>query len=96
MHEDPSATPEMIGKRLQLTRQALGVGQKEFAESVGISVSSYNHYEAGRHRPSLEAAIALRAKYGLTLDWIFCGDPSNLKVSLFEAIKAMTAARKTI
>lgn len=92
-HDFPEARPAAIGERLLLTRTALGLSQKEFARRARISPSAYNHLEAGRHRPSIENALALRAAYGLTLDWIYGGDPSGLRYVLWEAVKALRTAR---
>lgn len=82
-----------IGKRLLLTRQALGLAQGVFASRAGISHSSYSQYESGLKRPSYESAVALCEAYDLTLDWIIRGDPSGLRYELADAIKALRAAR---
>jgi transcriptional regulator with XRE-family HTH domain len=90
--DDQFSKPE-IGRRLQHTRQALGVGQTAFAERARISATAYNQYETGKKRPSIENAIALCDTYGLTLDWIFRGDPSNLRYELADTIKALRQVR---
>ena len=70
---------ETIGKRLLATRLALGVeSQIEFAAMAGISPQALNNYERGRSRPSLEIALALCDRFGLTLDWIYRGDAGGL------------------
>lgn len=89
---DPFSKQE-IGRRLLLTRQAIGIGQLAFAERAKISSTAYNQYENAKKRPSIENAVALCETYGLTLDWIFRGDPSGLRYELANGIKALRAAR---
>ncbi len=82
-----------IGERLLLTRQALGLAQKDFADRAGLAANTYNQYESGRNIPALDRAHALCDAYGLTMDWIYRGDPSGLRYELAAAIKALRAAR---
>jgi transcriptional regulator with XRE-family HTH domain len=82
-----------IGERLRLTREALGLSQAAFARAAKISAPSYNQYEKGVTRPSIDQAIRMRDAHKLTLDWIFLGDNSGLKTALHEAIKALRQAR---
>lgn len=84
---------EAIGQRLLLTRQALDYKQNEFAARAKMAINTYNQYEMGRNRPQLEQAFALVDAYGLTLDWIYNGDPSGLRAQLADAIKALRGAR---
>jgi transcriptional regulator with XRE-family HTH domain len=78
---------------LLLTRQALGLAQKEFADRAGLAANTYNQYETGRNIPALDRAHALCDTYALTLDWIYRGDPSGLRYELAAAIKALRGAR---
>ena len=82
-----------IGGRLLLTRQALGLGQKEFAEGANLAANTYNQYESGKNIPALDRAHALCDAYQLTLDWVYRGDPSGLRYQLAEAIKALRSVR---
>lgn len=86
---------QSIGHRLALTRQVFGYQQNEFCERAGIATNTYNQYEKGRRRPSIDHALALVDAYGLTLDWIYRGDPSGLHHRTAEAIKALRQARST-
>jgi DNA-binding XRE family transcriptional regulator len=84
---------EAIAARLQLTRDALGMKQGEFAEMADIKKNTYNQYEKGKNLISLEEAHKLCDAHNLTLDWIYRGDQSGLKVSLANAIKAIRQVR---
>lgn len=88
---DPSSAAE-VGKRLARTRQALGYTTTKMCDLMGsISHgSAYTNYEMGRRRISLDHALALRRECGLTLDWIYCGDISNLPEHLQRAIQSGT------
>lgn len=78
-----------IGERLALTRRAIGLAQNDFAAGGGLAGNTYNQYESGKNRPNLDAAIKLCDAYGLTLDWIYLGDPSGLRYQLADAIKSL-------
>lgn len=79
---------ESIGLRLLLTRQVFGLAQEVFAKKAGLAKNTYNQFERGKKRPSIENAIALCDEYDLTLDWIYRGDGSSLRYDLWDAIKA--------
>ena len=67
--------------------------QNEFCERARIATNTYNQFEKGKKRPSIENALRLCEAYGLTLDWIYRGDPSALRFSMADAIKALKEER---
>jgi len=83
-----------VAARLQLTRDALGKRQGEFARAADIKENTYNQYEKGKNLMSLEEAHKLCDAHNLTLDWIYRGDQSNLRAALADAIKAIRQARR--
>lgn len=83
-----------VGERLRLTREALGLAQKEFADRAGLEANTYNQYERGKNMPNLDAAHALCDHHRLTLDWIYRGDNSGLSYQLADAIKALRQVRR--
>lgn len=83
----------LIGQRLRLTREAMGLTQKKFAEMAGMSPTAYNQWETGENMPGLVNAVSLRKAHGLTLDWIFLGDMAGLSTRLSDAIRALDVAR---
>jgi transcriptional regulator with XRE-family HTH domain len=93
-HPSDGKTPAAVGLRLAMARQSLGLAQNAFCERAGIHPTAYNQYERGKKRPSIEAAIGLCEEYGMTLDWIFLGDPSGLRYELRDAVKALRNARQ--
>jgi DNA-binding XRE family transcriptional regulator len=94
IHPSDGESATAVGLRLAMARQSLGMAQNVFCERAGIHATAYNQYEKGKKRPSIQAAIGLCKTYGMTLDWIFLGDPSNLPYELADAIKALREARK--
>lgn len=90
---DPEETPAAIGRRLKITREALGLSQGVFAERAGISQNTYNQYENGKQQPRVSFAISLCKTHHMTLDWIYRGDPSGLRYDLAHAIRAIQQAR---
>ena len=89
----PPTSPIAVGRRLQLTREALESAQGTFAGSAGIPKNTYSQYEGGKRLPRLDFAVRLCDRYELTLDWIYRGDPSGLKYNLAEKIIELRHAR---
>ena len=82
-----------IGDRLRIAREIKELTQVEFARRAGMTPSAYNQMELGETMPSVKNAIAIRNAHGLTLDYIYCGDPGDLEPSLRRAIEALQLAR---
>lgn len=93
MEQFEGTSMDAIGRRLELTRQVFGLAQNDFCARAEIATNTYNQYERGKKRPTVENAIALCETYDLTLDWIYRGDPSGLRYNLADAIKALKQAR---
>ena len=91
----PPTSPAAVGKRLQLTREALKSAKGAFAASAGIPSNTYSQYEGGKRLPRLDFAVRLCDRYELTLDWIYRGDPSGLKYNLAEKIIELRHARNS-
>jgi transcriptional regulator with XRE-family HTH domain len=80
-----------IARRLALTRELLGLAEKEFAEWAGVTLSRYHLWETGRIPISLSSAIALCAAHGLTLDWLYRGKILGLPLRLAIEVEACSA-----
>jgi transcriptional regulator with XRE-family HTH domain len=75
-----------IGLRLTVVRGALGINQAELCRRIKVDPPRWNQYELGHRRITLEVALRLRAVFGITLDWIYIGDPSSLPAKLHQQI----------
>jgi transcriptional regulator with XRE-family HTH domain len=82
--------PAAIGRRLRLTRQVFGLKQTEFSKRANVDNTTYNQFENGVHKPSMESAMALCDAYHLTLGWIYRGDLRGLRSETAAAIVALS------
>lgn len=60
--------------------------QTAFADYCGIGVTAWNNYERMGARPDIDSARKLVAKFGVTLDWIYEGDPRGLRMDLADKL----------
>ena len=92
MH-DPDDTGDHavdVARRLRQVRAALGIAdQRDFGEAASLEQSLYNRFETGKRLLTLQAAMKLCERYGLTLDYLYRGDPSGLPYKLHNDIRAL-------
>lgn len=75
-----------ISERLKWHREiVIGLNQEDYAARIGVKRPAYSLWEAGTHRLSLDGALALRAKYGLSLDFMYEGIDDALPMTLRNA-----------
>ena len=78
---------QTIANRLILTRHALGFPEQvDFCEHIGVAKNVYNPFEKARRRISLDVAIKIRTRCGVSLDWIYCGDVAAISANLYKKI----------
>jgi transcriptional regulator with XRE-family HTH domain len=87
---DPTS-PIEIGRRLALTRRALGYTTTTMCRMMGSQSggSAYSNYEIGRRRIALDLALALCARCRLTLAWIYQGQLDTLPADIRDKILAL-------
>ncbi len=71
-----------IGKRLKMARLALGLSQKQACEAIGVKATTWNHWETGKRIPDPMVMKDLYLLHGVTMEWIYAGDPKWLPFSL--------------
>lgn len=87
-------------RNLKTLRESLSMTQKEFATSLGISLSTYNGYEIGAREPKSDFLISVARKYGVTIDYLMGYSSTPLDTSQEEFFstrysqKALTIAKK--
>ena len=59
-------------------RTALGISQGVLAAELGVSRQTVNSIETGRYTPSLPLALALAARFQLTVEDIFTTESDDL------------------
>ncbi len=88
-----AALRQSVGKNLRALRDVLGLAQKEFGSRAGLAPNTYNMIENGAKLPSVSVAIAICDAHGVTLDYIYRGDASDLAAPIRRALEAITIAR---
>ncbi len=71
-----------IATRLKWHRQIAGMNQDDYARAIGLKRSQLANFENGDFRLSLDGAIALKRRFGLSLDFLFLGDTEGLPEAL--------------
>lgn len=74
-----------IAERLKWHREMTHLNQNDYAATINVKRSAYSLWEAGTHRMSLDGALALRNKYGLSLDFMYEGNDDALPMTLRNA-----------
>jgi transcriptional regulator with XRE-family HTH domain len=80
------------GQRLVATRKALGMSARDMQALLNVSKARLNHWENERHLPDITAMLALKRLRGVSLDWIFAGDPSGLPSRILQHLVTAGAA----
>lgn len=64
-------------RNLKSLRDSLGLTQKQFAENLGIKLTTYNGYETGTRDPDSDFWIFVARKYKVTTDFLmgYSSDP---------------------
>lgn len=66
----------MITDRLKKLRRILGLTQREFAESLGISQGAYSQIEQGGRKLTDRNIVTMSAIYQVRRDWLLTGEGS--------------------
>jgi hypothetical protein len=83
---------EAVSQRLKLLRTAIArQNQTQFARRLGIGISRWSMMENGGQLSKQVAFLLVRNFPGLTLDWLFLGNPGGLPVILQRELQAATA-----
>lgn len=94
MHDGTSSREDMAA-RLALLRETMGFeSQAAFAERTGVGVTDWNHYEKARRDLSLTSANRIRARWRVTLDWLYHGDRSGLSMELANSLPLLSDWRQ--
>lgn len=94
--EKPNKFPEIrgAGARLVAAREALGYKQAEFARLLKVSASKLANWEGSEQGPPARALAFLKRAYGISADWILCGDPEGLERKVLRQLVALGANNK--
>jgi transcriptional regulator with XRE-family HTH domain len=62
-----------ISDRIRLIRNTLQMRQKDFADKVGISISSLSEMEKGKYKPNLDFITKLSSEFNVNLYYLIFG-----------------------
>jgi transcriptional regulator with XRE-family HTH domain len=62
-----------IFERVRQVRESTGLGQKEFAERVGVSKNTQLRYEKGQSYPAVDYLERVASEYGVDNNWLMTG-----------------------
>lgn len=74
-----------IAERLIWLRSLEGMTQKEYAAAIGVKRPALNNWESGAYRLSLDGALAIQARFGVSLDFMYCGNDAALDMTIRKA-----------
>ena len=66
------------GVRLRVARKALGLTARALCTELNVEPGRWSHWENERHPPDVAVMLALKRRHGISLDWVFAGDPDRL------------------
>lgn len=81
-----------IGQRLLEARLALGFSsQVDFCNEIKVEKNIYNPFERGKRRITIDVAVKIKKRFGIPLDWTYCGDPSALPLQFSQKLARLAA-----
>lgn len=75
-----------FGKRLNELRKNRGLSQEELAKAVGIHTNVLGRYEREEAKPSIDIAISLADKLGVSLDYLVGKTDTELDIATLDKI----------
>ena len=79
------------GRRLKVTRIALGISEQEAAEAHGVTLKTYRAYEAGAPQRGSYGWQGFAEKYNVSVDWLVSGVGARLAPHLSKNIGGKVA-----
>ncbi|WP_258869295.1 XRE family transcriptional regulator [Aquitalea aquatica] len=79
--DQPESNRSALGSRIREAREAMGVPRIEAANVVGVSLSTFQAWEAGEREPDATKISIYAKKYGLAADWLLFGEGEMRKGS---------------
>lgn len=74
-----------IAARIRWHRGLMSMTQSDYADAISVKRTRLAVWETGTQRLSLDGALALRRKWGLSLDFLYLGDAGALPMTLCNA-----------
>lgn len=77
---------ESLSGRIVALRRMMGWTPRQAYEACGINKTTWNNYETGSSRPTIDHAAAICDVFGVTLDFVYVGDTSGLSPTKLRAL----------
>lgn len=88
MPKKKDAFRESVGKRLRSLRLARDYDTiRAFAVELGVEEDRYDAWEKGKALIPPQVAAQLRARFGVTSDWLYFGDTSGLPKNVYSELQ---------
>lgn len=87
-------TPDRIGHRLMLLREALDLKPSEIADMLGLERTYWSRFEGGKRAITESVAAILVERFGVTLDFIILGRWDKLPLDLAEKMRELDREKK--
>ncbi|SLN36810.1 Helix-turn-helix domain protein [Aquimixticola soesokkakensis] len=88
-------TPENIGRRLMLLREAQNLKSSEMADLLDIPRTYWSRFEGGKRAITEPVAAMLVERFDVTLDFLILGRWDRLPYELAERMRAIDLAKKS-
>ena len=86
-----SEVQKVMGGRLRVVREALGLTQEDMAENMGIVVTTLSAWESGRNQIDIVKLAKSATRWGFTTDWVARGELAGLRKDLADKVEAIIA-----
>ncbi|MFV1484496.1 MULTISPECIES: helix-turn-helix domain-containing protein [unclassified Phaeobacter] len=80
-------SPDAIGDRLRLIREAYGLSKAEIADLLEIERSHWSRFEGGQRAIPYDKASRLVDRFGISLDFIILGRISGMEFDTVERLR---------
>ncbi len=75
---DPDPDPLEVGARIRALRHESGLSQTGLAKLLEVTPGAVGNWEQGQVNPTIRQALKIRRKFGVSLDYIYCGEIQHL------------------
>lgn len=89
----PEMSPERIGDRLRVVREAFGLRKSEIADMLGIERTYWSRFENGNRPITNEVAYLLVERFGVTLDYLILNRWEGLPLAVAERLRSVIRAK---
>lgn len=78
-----------VAQRLVATQKAIGLSPADLCRETGITANQWSQFinPDYKRRITIDQAYKLKDKYGITLEWIYDGDPSRLPLEIAQKLR---------